>query len=126
MLKEFREFISKGNVIDLAVGVIIGSAFTAIVASLTNNIINPLIGIFLGKVDLSNLKLSIGNATFKYGSFLNSVINFLIVAFVVFILVKFINKVIKKKEVEDVEETLNETEVLLTEIRDMMRSNQNK
>ncbi|HJA73142.1 MAG TPA: large-conductance mechanosensitive channel protein MscL [Candidatus Limosilactobacillus faecipullorum] len=96
MLKEFKEFISRGNVMDLAVGVIIGSAFTAIVTSLVKNLINPLIGVCLGRIDLSNLVLSVGNAHFKYGAFLNSVINFLIVAFVVFLLVKAMNKIMPK------------------------------
>ena len=96
MLKEFKEFISRGNVMDLSVGVIIGSAFTAIVTSLVKNLINPLIGIFLGKIDLSNLVFSVGDAHFKYGSFLNSVINFLIIAFVVFLLVKGMNKIMPK------------------------------
>lgn len=85
MLKEFKEFIARGNVMDLAVGVIIGAAFTAIVKSLVSDLINPLIGIFLGKIDLSNLVFSIGSAHFRYGSFLNEVINFLIIAFVVFL-----------------------------------------
>lgn len=98
MLKEFKEFISRGNVLDLAVGVIIGSAFTAIVTSLVENLINPLIGIFLGKIDLSNLVFSIGEAHFKFGAFLNSVINFLIIAFVVFLIVKAVNKALPKKE----------------------------
>ncbi|WP_306794880.1 large conductance mechanosensitive channel protein MscL, partial [Agathobacter rectalis] len=80
-----KEFISRGNVMDMAVGVIIGSAFTAIVNSLVKNLINPLIGIFLGKIDLSNLVFSFGEAHFRYGAFLNSVINFLIIAFVVFL-----------------------------------------
>ncbi|KZV01787.1 Large-conductance mechanosensitive channel [Lactiplantibacillus plantarum] len=84
MIQEFKEFISRGNVMDLAVGVIIGAAFTAIVKSLVNNLINPLIGVFLGQIDFSSLVLKVGNATFKYGSFINSVINFLIIAFVVF------------------------------------------
>jgi len=83
---------------DLAVGVIIGAAFTAIVKSLVNNLINPLIGVFLGQIDFSSLVLKVGNATFKYGSFINSVINFLIIAFVVFLLVKMINKITPKKE----------------------------
>lgn len=78
VIKEFKEFISRGNMMDLAVGVIIGSAFTAIVNSLVKDLINPLIGLFIGKIDLSNLKLTIGEATFRYGSFLNAVINFLI------------------------------------------------
>ena len=113
MIKEFKEFIARGNVIDLAVGVIIGSAFTAIVKSLTDNLINPLIGIFLGKVDLSNLKFSIGDATFKYGSFLNAIINFFIVAIVVFILVKIINKVVKNEPEEPEEEEVDVSEAAL-------------
>ena len=100
MLKEFKQFIARGNVIDLAVGVIIGAAFTAIVQSLVTNLINPLIGLFVGKIDLSNLVLQVGDAKFKYGSFLNSVINFLIIAFVVFLIVKAVNKFTKKEEKE--------------------------
>lgn len=98
MIKEFKDFIAHGNVVDMAVGIIIGSAFTAIVTSLVNNLINPLIGIFLGKIDLSNMVLTVGSAQFKYGLFLNSVINFLIIAFVVFLMVKAINKFRKKEE----------------------------
>lgn len=98
MLKEFKEFIARGNVMDLAVGVIIGAAFTAIVKSLVDNIINPLIGIFLGQIDFSSLVFKVGNATFKYGSFINSIINFLIIAFVVFLLVKAINKMMPAKD----------------------------
>ncbi|MCC6120554.1 large-conductance mechanosensitive channel protein MscL [Lactiplantibacillus plantarum] len=98
MIQEFKKFISRGNVMDLAVGVIIGAAFTAIVKSLVNNLINPLIGVFLGQIDFSSLVLKVGDATFKYGSFINSVINFLIIAFVVFLLVKMINKITPKKE----------------------------
>ena len=71
MLKEFKKFIARGNVIDLAVGVIIGAAFTAIVQSLVTNLINPLIGLFVGRINLSNLVLQVGDAKFKYGSFLN-------------------------------------------------------
>lgn len=98
MIKEFKDFIARGNVVDMAVGIIIGSAFTAIVTSLVNNLINPLIGIFLGKIDLSNMVLTVGSAQFKYGLFLNSVINFLIIAFVVFLMVKAINKFRKNEE----------------------------
>lgn len=98
MIKEFKEFINRGNVVDMAVGVIIGAAFTAIVNSLVSNIINPLIGLFVGRIDLSNLTWTIGNATFKYGNFINSVINFLIIAFVVFIMVKILNKVLPHEE----------------------------
>ncbi|EHS85991.1 Large conductance mechanosensitive channel protein [Limosilactobacillus gastricus PS3] len=123
MLKEFREFILRGNVMDLAVGVIIGSAFTAIVTSLVKNLINPLIGIFLGRIDLSNLVFKVGDATFRYGAFLNSVINFLIIALVVFLLMKSINTVMEKaaalakseedaKEAEAEEKEATETDYL--------------
>ena len=91
MLKEFKTFIARGNVIDMAVGIIVGAAFTSIVKSLVNNLINPLIGLFIGRIDLSNLVLTVGDAQFKYGSFLNAVINFLIISFVVFLMVKAIN-----------------------------------
>lgn len=123
MLKEFREFILRGNVMDLAVGVIIGSAFTAIVTSLVKNLINPLIGIFLGRIDLSNLVFKVGDATFRYGAFLNSVINFLIIALVVFLLMKSINTVMEKaaalakseedaKKAEEEEKEATETDYL--------------
>ncbi|KRK60920.1 large-conductance mechanosensitive channel protein MscL [Limosilactobacillus antri] len=98
MLKEFKDFIARGNVIDMAVGIIVGAAFTSIVNSLVNNLINPLVGLFIGKIDLSNLAVTIGDAQFKYGAFLNAVINFLIISFVVFMLVKGINKFRKKEQ----------------------------
>lgn len=102
---------------DLAVGVIIGSAFTAIVNSLVKNLINPLIGLFIGKIDLSNLKLTIGEATFRYGSFLNAVINFLIIALVVFILMKLVNKFTIKKEAP----APSNEEIYLRQIRDALQ-----
>ncbi len=98
MLKEFKTFIARGNVIDMAVGIIVGAAFTSIVKSLVNNLINPLIGLFIGRIDLSNLVLTVGDAQFKYGSFLNAVINFLIISFVVFLMVKAINTFRKKED----------------------------
>ena len=101
MLKEFKEFISRGNVMDLAVGVIIGGAFTAIVNSLVKYIINPFLGLFVGAIDFSDLVFKIGNATFRVGSFLNAVINFLIIAFVVFLMVKGINKVLRQDKKEE-------------------------
>lgn len=88
MLKEFKEFIARGNVMDMAIGIIVGSAFTTIVKDLVAYLINPLIGLFVGKIDLSNIVFTIGAAQFKVGSFLNAVINFLIISFVVFLLVK--------------------------------------
>lgn len=122
MLKEFKEFIGRGNVLDLAVGVIIGSAFTAIVNSLVTNLINPFIGLFLGKIDLSDLQLVIGGTTFKFGAFLNAVINFLIIAFVVFLIVKSVNKVMPKKVEEEVADAGPEPEIeLLSEIRDLLK-----
>lgn len=120
MVKEFKEFIYRGNMMDLAVGVIIGAAFTAIVNSLVKDLINPLIGLFIGKIDLSNLKFTIGEATFKYGSFLNAVINFLIIALVVFFLIKLVNKITPKKAVEEDPAPTNE-EIYLRQIRDLLQ-----
>lgn len=114
MIKEFKDFISRGNVMDLAVGVIMGAAFTAIVQSLVSNLINPLIGLFLGKIDLSSLVFKVGDATFKYGTFIESIINFLIIAFVVFLLVKVMNKIIKNREEEEAEpEETKEDEMVM-------------
>lgn len=92
MLKEFKEFAMKGNIIDLAVGVIIGGAFQKIVTSLVNDIIMPAISIITGKVDYSDLCFTVGDASIKYGAFLTSIIDFLIIAFSIFIMVKYINK----------------------------------
>jgi len=92
MLSEFKDFIAKGNVMDMAVGIIIGAAFTAIVGSLVADMINPLIGLFMGGIDFSGLSASVGEATFTYGNFIMAIINFLIIAFVVFMLVKAVNK----------------------------------
>lgn len=119
MLKEFKQFIARGNVIDLAVGVIVGAAFTAIVQSLVKNLINPFIGLFIGRIDLSNLVFKVGDATFKYGSFLNAVINFLIISFVVFLLVKAVNK-FTRKEKEEKPEAPTEVDYL-KEIRDLLK-----
>ena len=98
MLNEFKDFIAKGNVMDMAVGIIIGAAFTAIVGSLVDDLINPLIGIFMGGVDFGGLEAKVGEATFTYGNFIMAIINFLIIAFVVFMLVKAVNSAKKKEE----------------------------
>lgn len=119
MIKEFKEFISRGNVLDLAVGVIIGSAFTSIVKALVNYLINPLIGLCVGGIDFSDWSFKVFDATFKIGSFVNSVINFLIIAFVVFLIVKFVNKLMPKKE-EEGEVIPDNTELYLKEIRDAL------
>lgn len=123
MIKEFKEFISRGNVVDLAVGVIVGGAFGKIVTSLVNDVLMPLIGIVLGGIDFSNLSITINKATITYGSFIQNVIDFLIVAFCVFIFVKFINNLSKlgHKKTTEVEkkEPLPDTELsVLLEIRD--------
>ena len=107
---------------DMAVGIIIGAAFTAIVTSLVDDLINPLIGIFMGGVDFSGLSASVGEATFTYGNFIMALINFLIIAFVVFMLVKAVNKV-KGEEPEAEEEPAGPTqEELLAEIRDALKA----
>lgn len=93
MLKEFKDLIAKGNVMDMAVGIIIGGAFTAIVKSLVDDILNPFIGIFLGGVDFSGMSAAFGEAVFTYGNFIMAIINFLIIAFVVFMLVRQVNKI---------------------------------
>ena len=92
MFKEFKKFISKGNVVDLAVGVIIGGAFGKIVSSLVNDILMPIIGVIIGGVDFSGLVLKIGDAKIAYGLFIQNVIDFIIIAFCVFIFVKIVNK----------------------------------
>ena len=98
MLNEFKAFIARGNVLDLAVGVVIGAAFTAIVASLVDDLINPLIGLIVGGIDFSAWGFSVGDASFKIGNFINAVIKFLIVAWVVFLIVKLVNKAMPKKD----------------------------
>lgn len=122
MLQEFKEFIKRGNVMDLAVGVIIGGAFTNIVNSLVKNLINPLIGLFIGRIDLSNLVVKVGSATFKYGAFINTIINFLIIAFVVFLLIKAINKIVKKPDDKPKQPT---AEDYLKQIRDLLKEKNN-
>ena len=98
MFKEFKEFAMRGNIMDLAVGVVIGGAFQKIVNSLVNDIIMPLIATFTGKVDFSELTITIGQSSIKYGSFITAIVNFLIIAFSIFLFVKYINKLNKKLE----------------------------
>lgn len=92
MLKEFKEFALKGNIMDMAIGVIIGGAFQKIVTSLVNDIIMPAISIFTGKVDFSDLVVTVGNSSIKYGSFITTIVDFLIIAFSIFIAIRTINK----------------------------------
>lgn len=122
MIKEFKEFAFKGNVLDLAVAVIIGAAFGKIVTAVVDYLLMPIIGAIMGGVDFSGLAIEIGNAKIGYGMVIQSLIDFLIIAFCIFLIVKAANKVIKKEE----EEEGPTTEDLLTEIRDMMKENQGK
>ena len=98
MLKEFKEFALKGNVMDLAIGVIIGGAFQSIVNSLVNDIIMPIINSMTGKMDFSEMTFNIGNSVVKYGSFISAVVNFLIVAFTLFAVLRYINRLNRKLE----------------------------
>ena len=120
-IKEFKEFISKGNVIDLAVGVIIGGAFSKIVSSLVNDIIMPLIGIVIGGINLTNLTLKLEDATVNYGVFLQNILDFLIVALCIFIFVKIINKFNRKKETPPAPPKKDDKTILLEEIRDLLK-----
>lgn len=141
MLKEFREFAIKGNVVDMGVGIVIGAAFTSIVNSLVADLINPIIGLFTGGIDFSNLFLNLsgqeftsvaaaqaaGAATLNYGLFLNAVISFLIVAWVLFLIIKGVNRL--KAQVAATEEAAPSPpppaeQVLLTEIRDLLKAQQ--
>ena len=125
MMKEFKEFISRGNVMDMAVGIIIGGAFTAIVSSLVADIITPIIGMLLGGVNFSELMITVGSAQLTYGNFIQAIINFLIIAWVVFMMVKAMNKMKKKEEEKPAEPEAPaeppEDIVLLREIRDSLK-----
>lgn len=122
MFKEFKTFIMRGNVMDLAVGVIIGSAFGKIVTSLVNDVLMPLIGILLGKVNFTELSVKIGSSTIKYGMFIQNIVDFLIVAFCIFVMIKIINKVMNKKEDKKEEKPVKTDELkVLEEIRDLVK-----
>ena len=123
-LREFKKFAMRGNVMDLAVGVIVGGAFSSITTSLINDILMPVIGIFVSEASFADLTVTVGSAVVAYGNFIQAVINFLIMAFVVFCMVKGINRLSRKKEEAPPPppppEPSNE-EKLLTEIRDLLR-----
>lgn len=120
-ISEFKEFISRGNVLDMAVGVVIGGAFTAIVTSLVNDIITPLIGVLIGGLDFSGLSIQVGDATIGYGSFIQAIINFLLISFVIFCVIRSFNKIAKKKSEEpETPPAPPEDVVLLREIRDLL------
>lgn len=129
-LGEFKEFISRGNVMDMAVGIIIGSAFTAIVTSLVNDIIMPIVSMICAGVNITELSVTVGTAELKYGAFLQAIVNFLIIALVVFTMIKTLNAaskraaaLVKKQEEEKPEEEPEPDPqlVLLEEIRDLLK-----
>ncbi len=119
---EFKAFIKRGNVMDLAVAVVIGGAFGKIVTSLVNDIIMPLVGIIIGGHDFTSLSITIGTASINYGTFIQNIIDFLIVAFCIFVVMKLVNKfLIKEKKEEAKKEEPSEEVKLLTEIRDLLK-----
>ena len=137
MIKEFKEFINKGNVMDLAVGVIIGGAFGTIVTSLVNDIIMPLVSLITGGLDFSNWFIALdgntyktleeattaGAATLNYGNLISVIINFVIVAFCIFLVVKAMNRFKRKEEKKEEAPKKSDEVVLLEEIRDLMKKN---
>ena len=127
LLNEFKEFISRGNVIDMAVGVVIGSAFSKIVTSLVNDIIMPLIGIIIGGLDFTSLSIKIKDSEILYGSFIQNIVDFLIIAACIFTVVKIMNKFKKQKPVEPPKPVETPEDIkLLTEIRDLLKKEKSK
>ncbi|MDR0198988.1 MAG: large conductance mechanosensitive channel protein MscL [Streptococcaceae bacterium] len=120
MWREFKEFLSHRNVVDLAVGVIIGSALTTLVKSFVNDFINPLIGLVINRSQLAGLHFTIGKADFAYGDFINDFISFLLTAFIVFLVIKGMNQIFRKQE-EVAESTQSEELSTLKEIRDLLK-----
>jgi len=122
IVKEFRDFINRGNVIDLAVGVVVGGAFGKIVTSLVNDIIMPVIGLIIGGIDFTKLSVKVFDVEVQFGIFLQNVVDFLIIAFCIFMVVKLVNKVTRKEEKkEEVKPAKPNQEVLLEEIRDLLK-----
>ena len=122
--EEFKKFIARGNVMDMAVGVIIGGAFSSITTCLINDIIMPLLGIFTGSISFAALSVTVNGAVIAYGNFIQAVLNFLIMAFVVFCLIKTLNRLHRKKEeAPPPPPAPSAEEKLLTEIRDLLKEN---
>lgn len=124
LIKEYKEFITRGNVVDLTVGVIIGTAFGKIVTSLVNDVLMPFLGLLIGGIDLTKLSFTIKDANIMYGKFLQSTLDFLIIAACIFLLVKVVTKLSKKEEnveVKEVKTEKSEEVILLTEIRDLLK-----
>lgn len=121
MWKDFKEFAFQGNVFDLAVAVVIGAAFGKIVSSLVENMIMPIVGALFGGIDFSHLAGTINEVSIPYGVFIQSIIDFLIIAFVIFMVIRFLAKFKKKEEVVEEIPEVDPQEVLLTEIRDLLK-----
>lgn len=121
MWNEFKQFAIKGNVVDLAVGVVIGTAFSKIVSSLVNDVIMPMIGILIGGIDFTSLTIKYGTAIIKYGVFMQTILDFFIIAFSIFLFVKLISKLKKKEEAKEEEIKIDAKEELLMEIRDLLK-----
>lgn len=127
MIKEFKEFISKGNVLDLAIGVVMGTAFSGIVTSLVNDIIMPVVGLIIGGIDFTGMKATVGDASIAYGNFVQNIVNFLIISLSIFLFVKLINKITRKNEAKKEEEAKKDPQIeLLEEIRDELKKNNKK
>lgn len=123
LIKEFKDFAMKGNVLDLAVAVVLGGAFGKIVSSLVDDVIMPIVGILIGGVDFTSLSLTVGEASIMYGNFIQQIINFLIIAFSIFMVVKAINSLKKKPEPAPAAPPApSKEELLLTEIRDLLKN----
>ena len=128
MVQEFKTFISRGNVVDLAVGVVVGGAFSKIVSSLFDNIIIPIVGIIIGGIDFTNLSLTIFGVKIQFGLFLQNIVDFLIIAFCIFVVIKLINKFTKKEEKKEEKKTPTKSDevILLEEIRDLLKKDTQK
>lgn len=123
MWQDFKEFIAQGNVFDLAVGIIIGAAFGEIVNSLVDHIIMPIVGLLIGGVDFTGLSIKVNDAEILYGLFIQNIVNFLIIAFSIFMVIRILNK-LRRKEAEEEEEEIDENVQLLSEIRDLLKKEQ--
>ena len=126
LVKEFKDFAMRGNVMDMAVGVIIGGAFGKIVSSLVDDVIMPVVGVVTGGIDFTGLKATIGDANITYGNFIQNIVDFLIVAFCIFLMIKGINKLSKKKEEASATPPApTKDQELLAEIRDLLKKQNN-
>lgn len=125
-VSQFKAFISRGNVVDMAVGVIIGGAFGKIVSSLVNDILMPVIGVLLGGLNFSNLSIKVGDAVVKYGLFIQTIIDFLIISCSIFMMIKVLEKFKKKEEPKNEKPKKSDEVLLLEEIRDLLKKRKSK